>query len=289
VDRDIWKLIRNAVRSAERRTVRCGRRPSYSDRTIVLMYFWSAWHDRPLSWACSESSYGTLFRPRRLPSVSQFCRRVKSARVEEMIRLVKDRLARSDEPAELAFIDGKALPVTENSRDPDARIGRDNGRFGRGYKLHAIVAGDGRVLRHKVTPMNAGEPSTAVDLLDALGPCTLLIGDGGYDSGSLYRAVEERGGQLLTPLRGVPALPRNYGNITPARRSIVELWRKDPALCRWLYAKRGGIERVFSALSTFGGGLMHLPPWVRRFERVDRWVAAKLALYHARLILRNAA
>jgi IS5 family transposase len=288
VDRDIWVLIRNAVRCAERRVTRTGRRASYSDRLIVLMYFWCVWHDRPLCWACVRGSYGTLLRPRRLPSVSQFCRRVKSPRVEAMIRVVNERLASPEGPVELAFVDGKALPVTENTRDPDARTGRGNGRFSRGYKLHALVGEDGRVLRHKTTALNAGEPSTAAELLDPVGPSTLLIGDGNYDSSRLYRAVKERGGQLLTRLKGAPALKKNIRRITPARRGIVELWRSDPKLCLWLMGLRGGIERAFSAMSTFGGGLAHLPPWVRRQARVDRWVTAKLAIYHARLILRQA-
>lgn len=289
MDRNIWKLLRNAVRAAERRVARAGRRPSYSDRLVVLMYLWCAWHDRPLCWACRRGSYASLFRPRRLPSVSQFCRRVKSPRVEAMIRRVNERLAWRESEAEIAFVDGKALPVTENTRDPDARTGRGHGKFSRGYKLHAIVSDDGRVLRHVVTPLNAGEPTTATRLLDAVGPRMLLLGDGNYDSGRLYQAVQERGGQLLTKLKGRPAFQRNLRRIPPARRGIVQLWRSDPALCTWLYGLRGGVERAFSALSTFGGGLTHLPPWVRRQTRVDRWVAAKLAIYHARVRLRHPA
>lgn len=289
MNRNVWSLVRKAVRSAERRVQRVGRRTLYSDRLIVLMYFWSVWHDRPLCWACRRENYSTLLRPRWLPSVSQFCRRVKSPRVEAMIRVVNRRLGDARDRVELAFVDGKALPVTENTRDPDARTGRGQGKFSRGYKLHALVSQDGRVLQHKLTALNAGEPNTAAGLLAPVGAWTLVIGDGNYDSSNLYQAVQDRGGQLLTKLKGRPALKKNIPRIAPARRAIVQLWRSDPGLCAWLYRLRGGIERTFSALSTFGGGLTHLPPWVRRHVRVDRWVTAKLAIYHARLQLRRAA
>jgi hypothetical protein len=32
-----------------------------------------------------------------------------------------------------------------------------------------------------------------------------------------------------------------------------------------------------------------LPPWVRRLDRVTRWVTAKIAIYHARLQVRKRA
>ena len=49
------------------------------------------------------------------------------------------------------------------------------------------------------------------------------------------------------------------------------------------------MERAFANLSNFGGGLTHLPPWVRTLPRVTRWVTAKLIIYHARANVRNAA
>ena len=66
----------------------------------------------------------------------------------------------------------------------------------------------------------------------------------------------------------------------------MELWRDEPELASRAYRLRSGIERIFSALSCFGGGLGPLPAWVRRLERVDRWVTAKVALYNARVRLR---
>lgn len=253
------------------------------------MYFWCVWHDRPLCWGCDRSHYTTLFRPRRLPSVSQFCRRVKTARIERMIRLINERLSRPSGEVQLAFLDGKALVVTENSRDPDARTGRGNGTFSRGYKLHAMVAEGGNVLSYRVTSLNCGEPKVAQDLLAPVGSWTLVIADANYDSKKLYESIAKRGGQLLTKLKGRKAFKRNWKKIPPARRCIVKMWREEPETCWRLYRSRSAIERAFSAMTTFGGGLTHLPPWVRTLRRVERWVIAKLAIYHARLAFRQAA
>lgn len=65
-----------AVRSADRAVKRRSRKMVYSDQQIVKMLLWTIKHDRPLCWACERSSYaGGVYRPKRLPSVSQFCRR----------------------------------------------------------------------------------------------------------------------------------------------------------------------------------------------------------------------
>lgn len=289
MDRNVWKQISRAVRSAERRIAPRGRTPVYRDRLIVLMYFWSVWHDRPLCWACARGHYSALFRPRRLPSVSQFCRRVKTARIEAMIRLVNERLARDPASSTLAFIDGKALPVSETSRDPDARTGRGNGKFSRGYKMHALASEHGRITAFRVHPMNAAEPRvTREELVTHVPPGLIVLADGNYDSRFLYQAIEERGSRFFTPQKKNARSEAAIRKTVPARRAAIEYWRDHPRLARRLYRLRGKIERIFSALTTFGGGLGPLPTWVRRMERVERWITAKLAIYHARLIVREA-
>src|SRR5262249_51324897 len=75
MDRQLWKALYSAILRADRAVPRIGRRSTYSDRLIVSMYVWSVWHDRPLCWACDRVHYSSLFRPRRLPSISQFCKR----------------------------------------------------------------------------------------------------------------------------------------------------------------------------------------------------------------------
>lgn len=287
MDVDVWKVIRRAIRTADRSVPRVGRRPVFSDQLIVRMYFWCVAHDRPLRWACSRSSYSRVLRPRRLPSVSQFCKRMKSVRIIVMIRTVHELLAGLDEPLTLGFIDGKALPVSESSGDPDARTGRGNGRFSRGYKLHALGDSRGRIRAFRVTPMNEGEPTVARrHLVRHITRGAVVLADGNYDGRKLYTAVGRRRAFLLTPQKRNRRTEQALRNTCPERREAMELWRDRPELARAAYALRGGIERIFSALTCFGGGLGPLPAWVRRKRRVTSWVTAKIAIYNARVLLR---
>lgn len=288
MDECVWKVVRAAIRSAVRSISQSGRRRPYGDELIVKMYFWSVAHDRPLCWACDRNSYNRVMRPRRLPSVSQFCKRLKSPHTESIIRRVHELLAGLDESIELAFIDGKALPISESSKDPDAATGRGNGRFSLGYKMHALGDSLGRIRAFRVRPMNEGEPPIAREhLVKHIPPGAVVLADGNYDGRELYTQVAEQGAFLLTPQKKNARTDAALDRTSPARRAAIELWRDEPELASKTYRLRGGIERIFSALSCFGGGLGPLPSWVRRLERVDRWVTAKVSLYNARVMLRN--
>lgn len=287
MDEKLWEVMRLSIRAADRSVPRHGRRPIYRDELIVRMYFWSVWHDRPLCWACSRTSYNRLLRPRRLPSVSQFCKRLKSDRITAVIECVNELLAGRDEDVGLAFFDGKALPVSESSRDPDARVGRGNGKFSRGYKLHALTDSHGRIRAWRVTPLNEGEPTVAREHLVAhVPPGCMVLADGNYDGRKLYTAVSEVGAVLLTPQKKNHRTAAAFARTCPPRRAVMEAWRDHPELTRDVYALRSGVERAFSALSCFGGGLGPLPAWVRRQHRVTNWVTAKVAIYNARVLLR---
>ena len=96
------------------------------------------------------------------------------------------------------------------------------------------------------------------------------------------------GHTLLTRLRGMSKTPKRLAKMSSARREVMKQWREQPADCERLLRHRGTIERAFAAMSSFGGGLTHLPPWVRRLKRVRLWVLAKLAIYHARINARHA-
>ncbi len=117
----------------------------------------------------------------------------------------------------------------------------------------------------------------------------LLLADAGFDSFRLYRAVDRAGATLLTRLRGPLAWSEPLiRKISPARRSAVRAWQQAPQECEALMRLRLGIERVFAHLTSPGPGLHGLPPWVRGRRRVRLWVDAKIALYHARLLVRRA-
>lgn len=289
MDANIWKLICRALHSADRRIPRRGRRSKYTDQQIVKMYLWSAGHDRPLCWACNRSHYATIYRPRQLPSISQFCRRVKMSRIQQLLESVDSYFLRHQTPAEVAFFDGKPMVVSEYSKDPDAKIGYADGRMRRGYKLHGFVTRDGWIAGFAIHSLNVGEPNTDRSLLDAIIPGTLVLADGNYDSGPLYQAIADRKSMLLTRLRSKARSEKQMKQMCPARRAAVILWENYADVCEETMKTRDEVERVFGALTCFGGGLAPLPSWVRRLPRVRRWVTAKIIIYHARLFLRKAA
>ncbi len=289
MDQRIWSIIARVVVSVNRSLPRFGRRCRYSDVLIVKMYLWTVWHDRPLCWAVSREHYNSLFRPRSLPSLSQFCRRVKTERVVMMIQAVNDKLTQRDKPAEVGFFDGKPLPISRNTRDRDAKKGYADGTFRRGYKLHAWATEDGRIPSFSVQAMNVGEPTTARTLTDRIPAGCMVLADTNYDSAKLYQAVRDRGAWMLTKLKGHAKSAQQRKYMPAARKQILLLWEAKPEACKDALTYRYEVERIFSALTTFGGGLSPLPSWVRRLPRVQRWVAAKIAFYHARLLIRQAA
>ena len=147
MDSQGWRMVYQIVRKESRRLF--GRRTQwyrYGDDLIVMMLLWAVMNDRPLSWACQRCYYGGWFRPRQLPSVSQFSRRVRSDRTAELLTAVFQRLAEPSRVTPVCFLDGKPLVVGPCSKDAEARAGRVYGGFARGYKLHAIVSEDRRIL-----------------------------------------------------------------------------------------------------------------------------------------------
>jgi len=287
MDAKVWSIITKMIVSVNRSIERTGRRTHYSDVLIMRMYLWAVWHDRPMFWACDRRNYDTLFRPRVLPSVSQFSRRLKTKRINIMIQAVHERLSQPPMFPLLSFFDGKALAVSKHSRDKDAKKGYADGSFRKGYKLHAWATQDGRIPRFRVLPMNCGEPNTARELTDLIPRGSLVLADANYDSGKLYKAVDDRDSQLITPLKGMAESVDQLRRMPEARKRAMELWRCFGKQCKELLKLRYEIERIFSAISCFGGGLCPLPTWVRRLPRVQRWVGAKLIFYHARLIIRK--
>jgi transposase len=265
---------------------RTGRCPTYPDTLIVAMYVWAVWHDRPLCWAADRANYSSLFRPRRLPSRSQFCRRIKTERCRAILGGVYRRLADTgaDHARCITLLDGRGFRVHSHSTDPDATRGYSSGGYGRGYKVHALAKENGRFLGIRITSMNVAEKTAARELIDEHRPAGLLLADQGYDSGPLYDYADERGATLLTPL-GKNA-GRGHRPQSKARMFAKSLWERGGEA---LYKRRNAIERFFGQLSAFGGGLAPLPPWVRRLERVERWITAKVIIYHARLCVRETA
>jgi hypothetical protein len=302
--------VTGAVDRALRAVPRHGRRQVYADRLIVLMLLWSVWHDRCLSWACDRSHYHALFRPRALPSISRFGRRVKSERVQAVLQRVHEDLCVRGTAAPmdlLSYLDGKAVLVSPVSKDPDAKRGKTCGGFAKGYKFHAFVNEQRRVVVWCVTPLNTDEKLVGHWLLDALPAgagqhdapagvarqAPLTLADLNYDSAKLHRAFVEHGRRLLTALRGESCVgpegrnSQTMSSMGPARRELLAVWEQSPDLAKYVLKSRNNIEGTFSVLS-LACGLDRLPGFVRRLPRTTRWIGCKVILYHARLLAQEA-
>lgn len=287
MDRDIWDVLMRATRSLQSACEPRRRGVVFGDRLILRLYLWLVWHDLPMCRVEDRAVYGSMFRPRALPSVSQFCKRVKEPRFALLLEAVRRRVTGSGVDTTLLCIDGKALPVTENTRDEEARTGHGGGRFCKGYRLHAMGDGDGRILEYRLTDMREQEKNMAFEMLDTVRPGQIILADGNYDSSRLYDAAAARGAFLFTPIkRGWPHTHVSKKS-SPHRRQADRVWRRHAALAGRVYRLRSAIERIFANLTNFAGGLRGLPPWVRTLGRVSRFVAAKLVIYQARRLSRH--
>jgi len=297
MDREIWTKVMDAVDRAIAKLKPPGRKPTYPHRLIAGMYFWSVWRDRCLSWACDHAHYGDLFRPRKLPSISRFSRRVKATVHQQILQLVHADLAASGLASPVLYLDGKPLTVSAVSKDPDARGGHISGGYAKGYKLHAIVTEDRRIAVWSVTALPVAEQSVALALcphLPATPPEALVLADSNYDSAPLHKALGAGDRCLLAPLKAQQRVkngqhhPVTLRQMGPHRREAVAVDKACPGLKAMLLRQRNKIEGVFSELSLVGL-LSALPGFVRRLDRVRRWTGAKIILYHARLLAKEAA
>jgi hypothetical protein len=285
MDRNDWQLILRCIKRAARQLPRM-RQCLFSDWLITAMFLWSVAHDRPMSWACDRVHYNGIFRPRRLPSVSWFIRRVKSERIRLILQRVHEELAGPLTATALGYFDGKPLPVGSASKDPDAAWGHVMNGFAKGYKLHAILTEDRRIPLFCVLPLNCHEVPAAQAMLEQaplFSRRSLLLADGNYDAADLHKTVDRLDGRLLVKPRGMAEHPVTLRQMGHARRELLDTWRQYPSLCQLVYKQRIHVEGGFSNLTCYGGGLGPLPAWVRRLPRVVRWVGAKIILYHARL------
>ena len=303
LDRDLWKRTTQAIDRQARKLVKQeGRLPRmvYSDALIARLYFWSVLQNQPMGWAADPDHVACdWFRPRRIPSRSQLQRRIGAERFRRLLNSIHHDLAGALDPDDGGFFDGKPLPVSPVSKDPDAKSGHVSGGFAKGYKLHVWATRDRRIPLWSVMPLNVAEPLVARTLCEHLptfNDRAMTLADGNYDSGKLYQALAEKNGALLAKPRGLSLKdPQAWRKVQeqlhpksrtggPAREESLEIWKKTPELGRYVYGSRIHVEGLFSNLTSCSGGLGALPAWVRTLPRVTRWVGAKIILYHARIL-----
>ena len=280
MERELWpplyRLIRETARDFSQKYVQ------FQPWVLVSVMLWAALHDRPVSWACQARHWSTTtLRLCRIPSSATMSRRVDGAGVGLFWHALEQRLRNCGQPALIAFVDGKSLPVGGNSKDPDAHLGRGAGCFAKGYKLHAIWSTRPVPEAWDVTPLNGNEKEVAKDMVGQLSYGGYLLADGNYDASYVYDAAFTHGYQMVTPFRKGkdPGSGKHYQS--PHRLRSIEIMRSH--FGEVLYRARTAIERSFGNATSFGGGLAPLPAWVRGLDRVRTWVWAKLLINAIRI------
>lgn len=278
MEHQLWKAIVEWLRRFGK-----PRRPreKYSDTEIVKVFFWSVLHDRSVSWACDRANWPIQERRWAKPSQSRVSRRLSSASVRQLLERLEQELLRSHHDCTLVWmLDGKPLTIGGCSKDRQSGYGRAAGGKARGYKIHAIYGSDGSIAEWRVAPMNVDERVMAARMLRVAAVQGYVLADSNYDSNPLHQICDQRGNlQLLTPRRYGPQRGHGHRKQTAGRlRSKDLLENPQPRFGQQLFAQRADIERNFGNLTNWGGGLTHLPAWVRTHRRVRRWVQAKLIL-----------
>jgi hypothetical protein len=252
----------------------------FSDEDIVRVYYWAVIHDRPICWACEPRNWPLQYRRMALPSDTTMSRRQRTPHVIRLLDAVEQRVTKPAGTGLYWMIDGKPLVIGGCSKDRQAGYGKAAASKAKGYKLHAIMAPNGSLAAWRVAPMNKDERVMAKRLLKTAPIQGYVVGDANYDSNYLHEICAARGNcQFVTPRRYGRGGNVGHRAQSPGRlRSIALLENPHPLFGEQLLQQRSGIERCFGNATNWGGGLTHLPAWVRTHRRVRLWVQAKLAL-----------
>lgn len=277
MEHQLWKAIVAVAATLGKSRKRRG--CDFSDQDIVTIYYWSVIHDRPVRWACQQRHWPIHRRHRPLPSPTTMSRRLRTPSVITLLHVLERRIVAPKEPGLFWMIDGKSLTIGGCSKDRQAGYGRAAGGKAKGYKLHAIIGGNG-IAAWRVAPMNKDERVMAKRLLKAVSIQGYLVADANYDSNPLHAICDRPGDlQLITRRRHGSRHGLGRHRHSPSRlRAIARTENPFPLFADGLIDSRSAIERAFGNLVNWGGGLTTLPSWVRTHRRVHRWVQAKLVL-----------
>jgi hypothetical protein len=252
----------------------------YSDEDIVKVHYWAVLHDRPMSWACQPRNWPLHRRRTPIPSGPTMSRRLRHPSVLALLNALEQRVVAPQKPGLYWMIDGKPLTIGGSSKDRQAGYGRAAGGKAKGYKIHAIINPQSNIAAWRLAPMNKDERVMAERLVRVAPIQGYLVADSNYDSNPLHDACGRRNQlQLVTRRRYGPKHGTGHRKQTPGRLRSIELTENpSPAFANQLLFDRNQIERYFGNLTSWGGGLTSLPPWVRTHRRVHRWVQAKLVI-----------
>lgn len=252
---------------------------TYDDVTIIKVYFWGVIHDRPVSWSCQNRNWPVYDRRWAKPSESTMSQRLRTKSVKKLLLEIEYELVRKGHSHLVWLLDGKPLPIGGCSKDRQSGYGRAARSMARGYKIHVICGPDGSIPDWRVAPMNVDERVMGERMLRWAQVQGYVVADKNYDSNVLHATCQQRGVQLIAPRRYGAGAGHGHRKQRAGRmRSKAILENPFNAFGRDLLDQRRGIEQYFARLTNWGGGLTHLPPWVRTHRRVHRWVQAKLIL-----------
>lgn len=281
---ELWSDLSQAICAVERNFT-FNPRDSHPTARIVRVHLWATLHDRPTVWACSRKNWTNQTCPNPLPDQSTMSRRMRRGDFQLFLQALLPRLNGKAQARLLKIVDGKPLELANHTTDPDARWGRGVSRLSIGYKLHMICSGNPVPDAFAITSLNICEKQMAARMIKRVKGCGYLLGDGHYDASWLYDFCKYHNHVLVSP-RAKPGAGMGHHYQSPQRVRSIELLETPAVLNefgRSLYRNRTGIEREFSQITCFGGGLGPLPSWVRRIWRVRNWVWAKLLINAARI------
>jgi hypothetical protein len=260
----------------------CKRKPSmyfqFCDLDILKVWFWSVIHDRPITWAVEPRNWPIHLRIKSLPSSTTMSRRLRSRSIRMILAELERYIIAPKNDSMYWMIDGKPLSIGGCSKDRQAGFGRAAGCKAKGYKIHALVGRSGEIAEWRLAPMNKDERVMARRIMKTTSVVGYVTADSNYDSNKLHQTCDTRGNlQLVCRRRYGTSCGTGHRKQTEGRMRSKEIL-EDPfnEFGRDLLKQRDSIERKFASITNWGGGLTHLPPWVRTFKRVHRWVQAKL-------------
>jgi hypothetical protein len=266
-------------------------RDTHPTALIVRVHLWACLWDRPTSWACEAKNWRRHTLPPALPDQSTMSRRTRREDFTRFLGRVGRRLNGKAEPGPVKVADGKPLELPNHTTDRDATWGRGVSRTAVGYKLHAIWSGNPMPDGFAITTLGACEKLMAARMVKYLPGYGYILADSHFDASWLHDLCRYHSHQLLCP-RAKPGTGLGHRYVSPHRRRAIDMLEAPEAVSsfgRDLYNQRTEIERDFSQLACFGGGLAALPPWVRRIWRVRNWVMGKLLINAARIRLNRKA
>lgn len=263
---------------------------TYSNAEIAWLGVWCAYKQWPLKELREEMEKNGWPEPlkqnkstRQIPAISTLSRRLRETKVQELLRVAIERLAKQ---ARVVYIDGTLLPVGRYSTDLEARFGAAGTRFQRAYKMVHIVNRFGQVIDLEILLGDQPEivaTDPMISRLQKVGRSFKdIVADAAYDSEPLHEKINEAiKARLVAPVSHKgrkPSGKRRKPYKGSYRRRIRKFLATEEG--KKLYQRRVRVERSAAWFKQRPHNLYALPAFIRRKINVQRWT-----LCHA--VLRN--